>query len=205
MEGQLVAGQWVEVSIEDLHTPILLTGFVLSLRANEVLLTFPDLLVLPEGLESEAQVIVRYNNSCGNYTAVGRIVRVASGPPVTVTFKRLIPMGSRPSVRSPAVFPVALHIVSSRVTPMVGPEGTAGTVQNLSDSGVLLRTSILLAVGDTVRLDVPAGPDPLAVHGRVIRVFESEGQFGVGIEFVHESDDEHEAWLRFAAERRQGV
>ena len=54
MEGQLVAGQWVEVSMEDLQTPVLLSGFVLSMRPSEVLLTFPDLLAPPQGLESEA-------------------------------------------------------------------------------------------------------------------------------------------------------
>jgi hypothetical protein len=96
MESQLVAGQWVEVSMEDLQTPVLLSGFVLSMRPSEVLLTFPELLAPPKGLESEAQATVRYSTQSGQFTAIGQILRVAAGPPVTVTFKRLSPIGAIP-------------------------------------------------------------------------------------------------------------
>jgi len=211
MEGQLVAGQWVDVSVEDLRTPVLLNGFVLRLRPSEVLLTFPELLEPPEGLESEAQATVRYSNSVGNFTAIGRIVRVASGPPVTVTFKRLVPMGEnsrRAPVRLPGTLPVSLHIVNSRVAPPSGPGSVAAKAENLSDGGMLLHTSVLLAVGDTLRLVLAGQVGSVVVHGRVIRVFEGEGkvqgQFGVGIELVHETDDERELWLRFAEGWRRG-
>jgi hypothetical protein len=207
LEGQLVPGQWVEVSIERLPTPVLLNGFVLSLRPSEVLLTFPELLEPPEELESEAQASVHYSNASGSFVAMGIIVRVASGPPVTVTFKRLVPAGSeprRPQVRSPAVFPVSLHIVCSRVEPPDGLDGISGMVQEVSDSAMLLKTSVLLAVGDRVRLVPRDEPDPVGVQGRVVRVFEDEGkgQFGVGIELIFKDDEERERWLRFAARWR---
>jgi hypothetical protein len=210
MDGQLVAGQWVEVSMEDLPTPVLLSGFVLSLRPGETLLTFPELLGPPEGLESEAQATVRYSNPSGSFTATGLIVRVASGPPVTVTFKRLVLASSDPRrapARSAAVFPVALHIVRSRVAPPVGPDGIPGTAQNLNEDGLLLKTSLLLAVGDTVRLVPCDEPQPVEAQGRVVTVYESEGegQFGVGIEFVYDDDGERERWLDFVARWRRGA
>jgi hypothetical protein len=210
MEGQLVAGQWVEVSMEDLPTPVLLNGFVLSLRPSEVLLTFPELLAPPDGLESEARAVVRYSNSLGNFTAFGHIVRVASGPPVTVTFKRLVPLGIDPRrtpVPSPTL-PVALHIVKSRVASPFGPEGVPGLVQTLSDTDMLLETSVLLAVGDTLRLGLGAQLASTVVLGRVIRVSESDGkmrgQFRVGIELVFETDHEREHWTDLAHRWRQG-
>lgn len=211
MEGQLVAGQWVEVSMEDLPAPILLNGFVLSLRPSEVLLTFPELLAPPDGLESEARATVRYSNSSGNYIALGDIVRVASGPPVTVTLKRLVPLGSDPRrtpVPSPAL-PVALHIVKSRVALPSGPEGVAGLVQSLGDADLLLETSVLLAVGDTLRLDMGSHLGSTVLLGRVVRVSESEGkprgQFRVGVELVFEAGSERDRWGDLAQRWRQGL
>jgi hypothetical protein len=211
MEGQLVAGQWVEVSMEDLPTPVLVNGFVLSLRPSEVLLTFPELLEPPDGLESEGRATVRYSTAAGNFTALGHIVRVASGPPVTVTLKRLVPIGSD-SRRTPVPslnVPVALHIVRSRVAMPFGADGVAGTAESLSDRDMLLKTSVLLAVGDTLRLDLRSPFGMAVVHGRVTRVSESagkvRGQFGVGIEFVHETGDEREQWLSFTQRWRQGT
>ena len=193
--------------MEELPTPVLLNGFVLSLRPSEVLLTFPELLEPPEGLESEPQATVRYSNASGSFVAMGIIVRVASGPPVTVTFKRLVPAGSgprRPQARSTAVFPVSLHIVRSRVEPAGGLDEISGIAQDISDRGMLLKTSVLLAVGDLVRLVACDEPDQVEVHGRVVRVFEGEvkGQFGVGIEFLFGTDDERERWACFAARWR---
>ena len=193
--------------MEDLRTPVLVNGFVLSRRPSEVLLTFPELLELPEGMESEAQATVRYSNSAGSFTAVGRIVRVTSGPPVTVTLKRLVPLAEnfhRVPTGVPSALPVSLHIVSSRVASPFAAD-VQGTAQSLSEIGMLLQTSVLLAVGDTLRLEVGDQAGSAVVHGRVIRVFESEGKghFGVGIELVHESDDERELWLRFAEHRKR--
>jgi hypothetical protein len=209
MEGQLIAGQWVEVSMQDLPTPLQLSAFVLSLRPSEVLLTFPELLSPPQGLESEARATLRYSNTAGHYTAIGHILRVASGPPVTVTFKRLMPVeiGARETsirrglIRTPVDLPVAVHVVRSRVSPAQEPAGAPGRAENISSSGMLLQTSLLLSVGDTVRLVVTKDHDTIEVHGRVTRVFESEdggsGRFGIGIEFVHVDENERERWLQF--------
>jgi PilZ domain len=207
MEGQLTAGQWVEVSMEDLPTPVLLNGFVLSLRPSELLLTFPELREPPKGLESEAQAVLRYSNPAGHYTAIGHILRVASGPPVTVTFKRLSGIGSdtrRSLVRTVVSLPVLVHVVTSSVGASLGCAAAAGHTQNLSSSGMLLEISLLLAVGDVVRVEVSGPSATVVVHGRVVRVCESEAQgkgaFGVGIAFVHDSEEEHDRWLEFAAD-----
>jgi hypothetical protein len=206
MESQLVAGQWVEVSMEDLQSPILLSGFVLSMRPNEVLLTFPELLEPPKGLESEAQATVRYNTQSGQFVATGQILRVAAGPPVTVTFKRLLPMGEDPRrspVRTAARLPVSVRVVTSSVTSSLGQEDMPGQTENLSAHGMLLGTSLLLAVGDVLRLAVSSNVGSAVVHGRVTRVQESEdkkqGQFGVGVEIVNASDAERARWLAFVA------
>jgi hypothetical protein len=61
----------------------------------------------------------------------------------------------------------------------------------------------LLAVGDVLRLVVTLGSEGVVVHGRVIRVQESEdkkqGQFGVGVEIANASDTERARWLAFVA------
>jgi hypothetical protein len=206
MESQLVAGQWVEVSMEDLQTPVLLTGFVLSLRPSEVLLTFPELLVPPKGLESEAQATVRYKNQAGQFTAVGQILRVAAGPPVTVTFKRLSPMGADPRrapIRTAVRLPVSVRVVTSSVTSSLGQQDRPGWTENISSTGILLGTSLLLAVGDVLRLAVSHGTEGVVVHGRVIRVQESEAkeqaQFGVGVELAHPSEADRQRWFAFLA------
>ena len=191
--------------MEDLPTPVLLNGFVLSLRPNEVLLTFPELLGPPEGLESEAHATVRYSNSSGSFTARGPIVRVASGPPVTVTFKRLLAAPAEPrraAANSSAFFPISMQILRSRVEPSVGLDGISGMAQVQSERRLLLKTSLLLAVGDSVRL-VPSDELEVCVQGRVVTVSESEGQFSVGIELVSDGPANRERWLHFAAKRRQ--
>ena len=210
MESQLVAGQWVEVSMEDLQIPVLLSGFVLSMRPSEVLLTFPELLAPPMGLESEAQATVRYNNRAGQFTAIGQIQRVAAGPPVTVTFKRLSARGSDPlsrPIRTAARLPVSVRVVTSSVTSSLGQHDMPGWTENLSLSGMLISTSLLLAVGDVLHLAVRYGVEGPVVNGRVIRVHECEdraqARFGVGVEFVHADEGERKCWLAFLA-RFQG-
>ena len=188
--------------MEDLQTPFLLSGFVLSLRPSQVLLTFPELLAPPKGLEFEAQATLRYSNRSGQYTAIGHIVRVAAGPPVTVTFKRLARAGSDPRhspQRMTVNLPVSVRVVTSSVSSSVGQEDMPGSTENVSASGLVLVMSLLLAVGDVVRLLVLNGAKEAVVRGRVIRVYESEkrGQFGVGIEFVHENEAERARWLVF--------
>ena len=191
--------------MEDLQTPVLLSGFVLSMRPREVLLTFPELLAPPKGLESEAQATIRYTNQAGQFTAIGQIRRVAAGPPVTITFKRLSPRGSDPGrpIRIAARLPVSVRVVTSSVTSSLGQEDMPGWTENLSASGLFLGTSLLLAVGDVLRLAVSYGAEGAVVHGRVIRVHESEdraqAQFGVGVECVHASEAERERWLALLA------
>lgn len=192
--------------MEDLQTPVLLSGFVLSMRPSEVLLTFPELLAPPKGLESEAQATVRYRNQSGQFTAVGHILRVASGPPVTVTFKRLSPLGADPRrspIRTVVRLPLSVRVVTSSVTSSLGQEDMPGWTENLSASGMLLGTSLLLAIGDVLRLAVAYGTGSMVVHGRVIRVHESEAkeqsQFGVGVELVHASEADRQQWLAFLA------
>ena len=166
MQGQLVAGQWVEVSMEDLHTPVQLNGFVLSLRTSEVLLTFPELLAPPSGLESEGRATLRFSNQAGLHTAIGHIVRVASGPPVTVTFERLGGVASdlrRVSSRPSTNLCVSVRVMASSVSSSVGQGESRGYAQTMSDDGMLLQTSVLLAVGDVVRLSVPVG-DGVETH-----------------------------------------
>jgi hypothetical protein len=206
MESQLVAGQWVEVSMENLQSPALLSGFVLSLRPSEVLLTFPELLAPPKGLESEAQATVRYSNQAGQFTAVGQILRVATGPPVTVTFKRLSPMGADPRrapVRIPVRMPVSVRVVTSSVASSLGQEDMPGWTENVSSSGMLLGTSLLLAVGDVLRLAVCHGSEGVVVHGRVIRVHENDDEekakFGVGVALSHPSEADRQRWFAFLA------
>jgi hypothetical protein len=206
MESQLVAGQWVEVSMEDLQHPVLLSGFVLSLRPAEVLLTFPELLAPPKGLESEAQATVRYTNPAGQFMAVGQVLRVAAGPPVTVTFKRLSPMGAdprRPPIRIAARMPVSVRVITSSVASSLGQEDMPGWTENVSSSGMLLGTSLLLAVGDALRLAVCHNTEGVVVHGRVIRVHEGEdkeqAEFGVGVELVHPSEADRQRWFVFLA------
>ncbi len=84
--------------MQDLRTPVLLSGFVLGLQPSGVLLTFPELLAPPEGLDIEAHATLCYRNHSGRHTAVGHVLRVVAGPPVTVTFKHPVPM----TTRSPA-------------------------------------------------------------------------------------------------------
>jgi hypothetical protein len=206
MVSQLVAGQWVEVSMQDLRTPVLLSGFVLGLQPRGVLLTFPELLAPPEGLDIEAHATLCYRNHSGRHTAVGHILRVVAGPPVTVTFKHPVPMTTDPRrlpVRTAARLPVSLHLVFPSASPPPGQEDLHGSTENLGASGAFVWTSRLLAVGDVLRLAVSLGAESAVVRGRVVRIVESEDgedhRFGVGVEFVHATETERECWLAFLA------
>ncbi len=201
MDSQLVAGQWVEVSMEELPTPVQLSGFVLSTRAGELLLTFPELLSPPMGLEAEAQATLSYSNHAGRFGAIAQIQRVASGPPVTVTFKPLPGLGldsRRAPLRIPAKFPVVLHALSSSVSSSAGEVDSAAWIEDVSAKGMLLSTSLLLAVGDVLAVHVSANVESPDVHARVVRVHESdngaEGRFGVGVLVQPRSDAERRSW-----------
>lgn len=190
--------------MEDLPTPMCLSGFVLRSRAGELLLTFPELPAPPKGLESEGQATLRYSNHGGQFSAVAQIQRVSSGPPVTVTFKRVAGLGMdarRAPVRVAARLPVVVRAVSSSVATSVGQIDGDGWTDDLSASGLLLSTSLLLAVGDVLHLRV-SFDDSIEVYGRVVRVHESDsgehGRFGVGVELHPKSEAERQSWLGFA-------
>jgi hypothetical protein len=78
-----------------------------------------------------------------------------------------------------------------------------GWSENVSETGMLLATSLLLAVGDVLRLALSSGPESVEVNGRVTRVQESEdknrGQFRVGVEIANASDTERARWVAFVA------
>ena len=198
--------------MDDLHTPVQLNGFVLSWRTSEVLLTFPELIAPPRGLESEGQATFRYSNQFGSHTATGHIVRVASGPPVTVTFERLAKVDGgqkRGQLQAFVNVPVSVQVITSSVASSIGRQDGRAHTQKLSTDGMLLETTLLLAVGDVLRLVVLTDPEPAqgrVLHGRVVRSFEldqkSERPFGVGVEFVHETEGDRIAWVQFAAEFR---
>ncbi len=156
------------------------------------------------GLESEARATVRYSTQSGQFTAMGHILRVAAGPPVTVTLKRLSPMGADSRrTRTATRLPVSVRVVTSSVTSSLGQEDMPGWTENVSETGMLLATSLLLAVGDVLRLALSSGPESVVVSGRVTRVQESEdksrGQFGVGVEIANASDTERARWAAFVA------
>jgi hypothetical protein len=76
-----------------------------------------------------------------------------------------------------------------------------GWTENVSETGMLLATSLLLAVGDVLRLALSSGLDGVVVRGRVTRVQEGEDkkQFGVGVEIANVSDTERARWVAFVA------
>ena len=77
-------------------------------------------------------------------------------------------------------------------------------VENVSDTGLLLRSKELFPVGTQLHLVFGQPPDlpALSVHG-IVRW--SEGGKGVGVEFTSISADDHQALLRFlnAQSRRE--
>ena len=118
MEGQLITGQWVEVLVDNPAGSAALSGFVLSLRQSEMLLTFPDLVEAPAGLESGHQVTIRHSSRLGRHTSHVRILRVAPGPPLSVATERLSQVETeqrRRSFRIQVKLPVMIQVVSSSI------------------------------------------------------------------------------------------
>lgn len=202
MDSQLVAGQWVEVSMEELATPLLLSGFVLRARGGELLLTFPELPAPPQGLEAEGQATLRYSNDAGRFAAVAHIQRVASGPPVTVTFKPVSALGRDPRrapVRLPAKLPIVVRALTSSVSSSAGQVDASAWTEDVSATGMLLSTWLLVAVGDVLAVRVSLDGEGPELRVRVVRVHESDsgadGRFGVGVELLPRSEAERQAWL----------
>ena len=68
-----------------------------------------------------------------------------------------------------------------------GPEDVRGSnTADISQHGVLIRTSDPAPVGTTVYLDLDVGSETIALDGRVVRVMdlEEDGMQGMGIEFT---------------------
>ena len=183
LDAQLVLGQWADILANGSAAP--LHGFVFSLRPGEVLFTFPDLPTSPEGLEAGHEAVVRYASSTGRHTGRAAILRVASGPPVTVALQRLARVETeqrrqypRLSVRLPATLAAGVE-------------------------------SPLMA-GDGVDLTVPGPARTVAMYarhvtGKVLRVERRKRAARVAsVEFSFTSEDERDAWARLvlALQRR---
>jgi len=214
MEGQLVTGQWVELLAGDPASLQRLSGFVLSLRPAEMLITFPDLLDVPAWLESGADVTIRHGSHFGQHTGQVRILRVAVGPPPSVVLERLTQVETeqrRRCYRVPACLPLSIRVTESLRKELVGQEEPRGRTRNISASGILVETGLPVTVGDVVELTVLGLGLGLAtsqprhvILGRVVRVealdTSSRRSKGVAVELVPESDQSKTQWAQFAIE-----
>jgi hypothetical protein len=216
-ETQLVPGQWAEILTAG--STACLSGFVFSIRAGEVLFTFPDLLKCPAGLEVGHGVEVRYSSSTGRHSGQADILRVAKGPPVTVAVQHLTNLQTEQRRRYPRI---SLKIPATLVAgePSEQADGTQSDgrarICNLGAGGGLLETSLSLAAGDKVNVTLPESAKNMANHngsrqvmGKVIRVEKgSTGRRGprvASVEFSFNSDDERDGWARLvlAQQRRR--
>ena len=213
MEGQLVTGQWVDVLAGDPASPQHLSGFVLSLRPTEMLITFPDLLDVPAWLESGADVTIRHGSHFGRHTGQVRILRVAVGPPPSVVLERMTQMETeqrRRCYRVPACLPLSIRVTESTRKELVGQEEARARTRNVSASGILVETALPVTVGDIVELTVSGlGLEPATlqtryvIQGRVVRVealdSSSRRSKGIAVELVPEYDQKIQ-WAQFAIE-----
>jgi Tfp pilus assembly protein PilZ len=211
MEGQLVTGQWVEILAGDPATATCLSGFVLSLRPTEMLITFPDLLELPAWLESGGEVRVRHASHFGQHSGLVRILRVAAGPPPSLVLERLTHVETeqrRRSVRHAACLPVSIRVVASKRKQQIGLQEARARTRNLSASGLLIETSLLLRVGEIVELtlaEVDPGlvlrPDRFAIRGKVVRVdalgTSPRRAQGAAVELVPDNEASRTKWAQF--------
>jgi hypothetical protein len=211
LDAQLVLGQWADILANGSAAP--LHGFVFSLRPGEVLFTFPDLPTSPEGLEAGHEAVVRYASSTGRHTGRAAILRVASGPPVTVALQRLARVETeqrrqypRLSVRLPATLAAGVES-----PPAAGERSDARAhICNLGVGGILVETSLPLMAGDGVDLTVPGPARTVAMYarhvtGKVLRVERRKRAARVAsVEFSFTSEDERDAWARLvlALQRR---
>jgi DNA-binding response OmpR family regulator len=93
--------------------------------------------------------------------------------------QRLMAVAVRKAIRLPVSFSVEAHLRRSGVS-------TPGQAVNVSETGLLLESSLGLEIGDGIRLEfeLPQAPGALEAHGRVVR---RAGTNQYGIEF-HDLD-----------------
>jgi hypothetical protein len=214
MEGQLVTGQWVEILAVDPALHQRLSGFVLSLRPTEMLVTFPDLLDIPLWLEFGGEVTIRHGSRFGQHTGQVRILRVAVGPPPSVVLERMTQIETeqrRRCHRVPACLPIGIRVTESTRTELIGQEESRARTRNISASGILVETSLPVTVGDVVALTIEglglaaATLQPrYVIRGRVVRVealdSSSRRSKCAGVELVPESEASRTQWAQFAIE-----
>jgi hypothetical protein len=216
-EALLVAGQWVE--IRTAGSTVALRGFVFSIRAGEVLFTFPDLAACPEGLAAGHGVEVRYASRTGRYKGQADILRVAKGPPVTVAVQHLTGLETEQRRRYPRIsLKIPATLVAGELSdPVDNSQSDArARVRNLGAGGMLLETSLSLAAGDKVNVLLPQSAKAMANHngsrqvaGKVLRVEKGStsgrGPRVASVELSFNSDDERDGWARLvlAQQRRR--
>jgi c-di-GMP-binding flagellar brake protein YcgR len=179
-----------------------------------MLITFPDLLTIPEWLESGGEVTVRHGSHFGQHSGQVRILRVAVGPPPSVVLERLTQVETeqrRHAYRVSACLPLSIRVKESARRELVGQEEIRARTRNVSASGILVETSLPVTVGDVVELNV-AGVGQAAVMlqsrhliaGRVVRVEALDSSArrsrGIAVELVPESDQSRIQWVQFALE-----
>jgi PilZ domain len=214
-DAQLVLGQWVEIFPNGSLVP--LRGFVFSLRPGEVLFTFPDLPTSPEELEAGHEAVVRYSSGTGRHTGHAAILRVASGPPVTAAFQRLVRVETEQRRQYPRVsvrLPATLAAGAESTQLAGGQNDERARICDLGAGGISVETSLPLTAGDGVDLTLPEATRTAArrarhVTGRVLRVEKSAERKRAArvasVEFSFTSDDERDAWAQLVlAMRRKG-
>ncbi len=208
-DRHLSAGQWAALLVGGGDQA--LRGFVFGLRGGEMLFTMPDLGAPPAGLVSGAQVTLRYSSQLGQHSGRSTVLRVGSGPPVTVVLQRpgSVETEQRRRFRR-TVTRLALELVvvaSSRLP--AGSQDKRARTQNLGAGGLLAETSLTLQPGDSVRVTVSLsgrlrqslGPS-FTTLARVVRTQPSTNGRGgshlAGLEFVLESGVAREGLARLA-------
>lgn len=214
MEDQLVTGQWVEIVVGEPTDAARLCGFVLSLRPNEMLLTFPDLLSPPEGLEVGQLVTVQHTNSNVRHSGKVHILRLAMGPPFSVALERLAHMDTEMQRRASRIsvsLPVTARVRRSEISGNQGQVEKRARTRNVSSTGMLIETSLRVTIGDILDLTISGlglgqTPflDPYQLSGRVVRMealnATSKRAYGVAVELVPETEEVRQRWVQFALE-----
>lgn len=208
-DGQLTAGQWAALLVGSDEQA--LRGFVFGLRGGEMLFTMPDLGAPPVGLVAGAQVALRYSSPLGQHTVHSTVLRVGSGPPVTVVLQRpgaVETQQRRRFGRSTTRLALELVVVASSRLP-AGSQDKRARTHNLGVGGLLAETALALQPGDSVRVTIALsgrlrqslGPS-FATLARVVRTQPSasgrQGSHLAGLEFVLESDLAREDLARLA-------
>jgi hypothetical protein len=176
-----------------------------------MLFTMPDVGGPPAGLVPGAQVTLRYTSAAGQHSGRSTVLRVGSGPPVTVVLERPGSIETEQRRRSPRTsvrLGLELVVVASSRLP-AGSQDKRARTHNLGAGGLLAETALAVQPGDSVRVTVSLsgrlrqclGPS-FATLARVVRAQPSpngrQGSYLAGLEFVLESDVAREGLARLA-------